>query len=88
MFGTEATFIYDDAGPRLHLSRDPAVTAGPVTMSALPADKGDLLPDFVTAILNEEDTAAETQLVFHGCSISIACEKALQSRAIEEIEYV
>ncbi|NJO20627.1 MAG: Gfo/Idh/MocA family oxidoreductase, partial [Spirulinaceae cyanobacterium RM2_2_10] len=42
VFGTAASFIYDDAGARLHLTRDPALKAAPVALDPLPASKGEL----------------------------------------------
>src|SRR5205823_13236680 len=53
IFGTAATFLYDDAGPRLHMSRDPEASAVPVPHAPLPATKGDLIDGFVAAILND-----------------------------------
>lgn len=88
LFGTKASFIYDDAGARLHLTRDPEVVACTVKTAALPSTKGYLIPQFVSAVLNDEDINQDTQSFFDGICISIACNKAVQSRRVEEVEYV
>lgn len=88
VFGTLATFLYDDQGPRWHKSRDPAVVEGKIDLSPLPAHKGDLIPEFVAAILGDADDGVETQGYFDGISICIAADKAMASGNKERIEYV
>ncbi len=88
VFGTRATFIYDDAGARLHTSRDPEVVPSPVQLPALPLTKGELIPNFIQAILTDADLSEDTQTIFDGLSVSIACDRALISGMTETIEYV
>lgn len=88
LYGTQATFIYDDAGARLHESRDPAVPARGLTESPLPASKGDLIPGFIASIVDNSDYAAETQSVFDGICVAIACDRAAASGQLEQVEYV
>jgi predicted dehydrogenase len=88
VFGTEATLIYDDAGPRLHRSRDPAQGAERLGHDALPPGKGALIPDFVTAILEDASDAGETQSFFDGISICVAADRAAGSGKREGITYV
>jgi predicted dehydrogenase len=88
VFGTKATFVYDDAGARLHTSRDPAVAARSVAEAALPAGKGLLIPAFLDAISGRADYGAETQSFFDGISICLACDRAAASRLPEPIQYV
>jgi predicted dehydrogenase len=88
VFGTGGTFLYDDAGPRVHRSRDPEGRAEPVGLSPFPETKGDLIPAFVDAILYDKDISAETQMIFDGIAISLACDRALVSRTQEMIEYL
>lgn len=87
-FGTQATFLYDDAGPRLHRSRDPAVQPEYLAQSPLPAHKGDLVPGFVSAILGNSNDAAQTQSFFDGISACIAADRAAVTGKKERIEYV
>lgn len=88
LFGTDATFIHDDMGPRLHVTRDPEVAASPVTAFTLPKTKGDLIPPFVSAILGDEDLDADTQTIFDAISVCAASDRALRSNSAEEIYYV
>mgnify|MGYP001190852314 CR=1 FL=1 len=50
IFGTKATFILDDCGPRMHRSRDPEGKAESIEQAILPASKWGLIPDFVKEI--------------------------------------
>lgn len=88
IFGTEGTFIYDDAGARLHNSRDPAVMPRLIVEAPLPLNKGDLTPSLVDAIVAATDDRSETQSYFDGVSICLAIDKALSTGARESIEYV
>ena len=88
IFGTETTFLYDDQGPRLHRSRDPAVAEGKIDVSPLPANKGDLIPAFVAAIIEDADDRSETQSFLDGISVCIAADLAAVSGNKERIEYV
>jgi predicted dehydrogenase len=87
IFGTQATFIYDDAGARLHTARDPEVAASPLRLPTLPTTKGDLIPNFIQAILTDADLDEDTQAIFDGISISVACDKALLTGETEMIDY-
>ncbi len=88
VFGTRKTFLYDDAGPRLHESRDPAVAPAPVLHAPLPSGKGDLIAGFITSILENRDTTEDTQSIFDGISVAIACDRAADSGRTEKVEYV
>ena len=43
VFDTEAAFVRDDKGPRLHTSRRETAKADPVDAAPLPAGKGDVV---------------------------------------------
>ncbi len=58
VFGTRATFLYDDQGPRSPRAR-PGGGGKPLDLSPLPASKGDLIPGFVDRILAGQDEAGE-----------------------------
>jgi predicted dehydrogenase len=88
IFGTKATFFYDDAGPRMFKSRNPTDAPIPVRKNPLPATKGDLIPAFVSAILNKKDITDETQMLFDGISISSACDRSVQTQRRELINYL
>lgn len=89
VFGTKATFLYDDAGARLHESRDPEQPSRRLEQPPLPAHKGDLIPDFVTSVLSEsDDDTAMTQSFFDGVAACIAADRAVASGLPETIDYV
>ena len=88
VFGTSKTFLYDDAGPRLHGSRDPQATAVAIPHAPLPSGKGDLIPAFIASIFEDADVTRETQSIFDGISVAIACDRAAASGQVEEVEYV
>jgi predicted dehydrogenase len=88
IYGTKGTFLYDDAGPRLYLTRDPAVGPTYLDDPPLPSSKGDLIPDFASAIIENKDINRETQIVLDGISISNACDSALRHQRQEKIHYL
>jgi len=88
VFATNGTFLYDDAGPRYHTSRDPAVAACAVDLPTLPAAKGDLIGPFVSAILQDKDMNAHTQEVFDVISLCAASDDALASGSTAAVQYV
>src|SRR5258706_1093107 len=88
MFGTKGTFISDDMGARVHWTRGEDAKAVELNMLTLPADKGDLIPAFVSAVLNDEDIHEQTQAAFDGLSISAACDCALQTKGLETVNYL
>jgi predicted dehydrogenase len=88
VYGTKGTFLYDDMGARIHWTRDEAVSASPLNLPALPADKGELIPAFVSAVLYDEDIRGQTQAVFDGLRISAACDRALQTNGLETVRYL
>jgi len=88
VFGTKATFIYDDAGPRLHTTRDETTRAIPVDEETLPNHKGALIPDFVRAVAEGEDASLPAQREFDLVSVTAAADQSLRERQPIEIEYV
>ena len=87
VYGTLATFIYDDAGPRMHESRDPAASPRTIDLPALPKGKGELIPGFLDAVAGGADYRAVTQSFFDGISICLAIDRAAASRNPEPIRY-
>jgi predicted dehydrogenase len=88
VFGTKATFLYDDAGPRLHTSRDPADPSRKLDLAALPAGKGELIPAFLDAVSGAAGYDAVTQSFFDGISICLACDRAADLGHPQAIDYV
>lgn len=88
VFGTKATFLYDDMGPRMHVTRDPSRPPVPVALSAVAATKGALISAFIDGIQSGRDTRAETQQEFDVISTCLAADQALASGSRVEIPYV
>jgi len=88
IFGTGETFVYDDQGPRRHRERDPSIPAETITLAPLPETKGALIGPFISAILNDENTDNQTQMIFDAISVCAACDRALTSNREEEVVYV
>jgi predicted dehydrogenase len=87
VFGTKATFIYDDSGARLHVSRDPCVRPTPVKLAPLPETKGELIGPFVSSIFDDDNPDQGTQEIFDVISICAATDKALRANSSMEINY-
>ena len=86
IFGTKATFIYDDAGPRIHWVCDEDKQAKPVTENPLPAGKGILIPDFIESIINN-DITEPAQREFDLMATVLAADEALEQKTPMKIEY-
>ena len=88
VFGTRGTFIYDDRGARLHMSRDPDTSATSLDAAPLAATKGALLPEFVRTVRSGHRDEAATQLHFDVLSACAAADRAAAAAAFLEIHYV
>lgn len=88
IFGTEATFIYDDMGARVHRGRDNAPNIELLKMPTLPLHKGDLVPAFVQAVKEDLDWSQPTQEIFDGISICLAAEESAKEKSIVEVQYL
>jgi predicted dehydrogenase len=89
IYGTKATFLYDDAGARLHRSRDPEARPEVLAAPALPATKGDLIPELLTRILDgSKDLHPETSHELAVMAACIAADQALAGGHTQPIEYL
>ena len=88
VFGTKATFVYDDQGPRLHVSRDPGAEPTRLGLPALPATKGELIPEFVRAIVEGRADRARTQHDYDVMSVCLTVDQALAGGAPAKVDYV
>lgn len=52
IFGTKATFVYDDMGARIHRNRDEEGEIERISLAPKPSHKGELLLDFINNILS------------------------------------
>lgn len=87
VFGTKATVILDDRGPRLFTSRDPATPPSVLDLPALPASKGALIPGFLDRIVRGEDPGPPFD---HELAVVAAChaaDQAVREAQPQRIEY-
>ena len=87
VFGTKATFVLDDQGPRLFTSRDPAYSPRRLDASVLPNAKWDLIPDFVGDILSGA-SEERAQQEFDTISVCLAADEALTTGRQVQVRYV
>ncbi|HEX5425734.1 MAG TPA: Gfo/Idh/MocA family oxidoreductase [Candidatus Acidoferrales bacterium] len=78
VYGTAATFVHDQLGARLYTSRDPASAAHVVDDAYLGPAKGDMLPSFVSAILDGSEPDVSAADVLDTMTVSLAIEKAAE----------
>jgi predicted dehydrogenase len=88
VFGTAATFLYDDAGPRLHRSRAPEIPPERLDLDPVAADKGALIAPFVDGIVDGRDTHAHTQGILDAMAVCFAIDRAKEQGAPLPVEYV
>lgn len=88
VFGTEATFIYDDQGPRIMRSRDPNAAVEMLETPTLPASKAVLIPSLLEDIVHGADPIARAQVEFDTMSICLAADESLEQGQPVEIKYV
>lgn len=86
VFGTKATFLYDDRGARLHGSSRSG-EATPVELPPLPASKGVLVPRFVDAITSGADARDGAQREFAVVAACVAVDQALRTGSPADIEH-
>lgn len=96
VFGTRATFLLDDAGARVHTTRD-NITSGlpeglnpalPIDLPYRPVSKGDLIAPFLELIRSGGDTGSLAQRNFDVMSAVLACDEAVKAGVEVPVEYV
>jgi predicted dehydrogenase len=87
VFGTKATFLYDDHGARLHSSRDPAAPATALPHDPLPEGKGALIPAFVDAIFAGGDRDRQAHHELDVITACVASDRALATGEVTRIDY-
>jgi predicted dehydrogenase len=87
IFGTTATLISDDSGPRLYSERDPRTEPEHLHLAALPVSKAELIPEFVRRVVCGNGGRAETQHELDVITACVAGDQALAEGGAVEIEY-
>jgi predicted dehydrogenase len=85
LFGTEATFVSDDQGPRLQRHRDPAPPADRVPLAPLPPAKHALIGPFLDDLAAGRDTTAATLHDFAVMAVCLAADESLRTGSPCEI---
>lgn len=85
VFGTKATFIYDDQGPRLFRDRADGAQAEALDLSPLPSNKGVLIPDFIQAIRTGADPAPAATREFDLIRAIAAADRAHREQSPQPI---
>jgi len=88
VFGTRGTFVYDDAGARVHWSRNPGSTPERLDLSAQPPSKGALIPGFIAAIVDGRGSAVAFQSELDVIAACVAADAAVAQSTSGEIVYV
>ena len=98
VFGTQGTFILDDQGARLLTMRDPEFeakglrdtpdeAAKMLDYPVLPADKGDLINGFLSAILENQNLPEQAQRNFDVIAAVVASDRSLETNTPTRIAY-
>lgn len=87
VFGTKATFIYDDAGARLHRARVDGAPGDPLPLSGLPTSKGELIQPFLDRVSSGVGDPQQDQRDFDVIRACIAAEEALHRGGTLRIDY-
>ena len=87
VFGSEATVIVDDAGPRIHRERDGGAPAKALVLAPLPPSKGALIPRFVAAVLAGEPVRGPVQHELDVVSACAAADRALAEGETIAVDY-
>lgn len=88
VFGTGGTFLYDDAGPRLHRSRAKGAPVEALPHAPKPTEKGVMIHRFIEALRDGEDLSGHTQGIFDAMSVCFAIDRAKAAKIPQEVEYV
>ncbi len=87
LFGTEASLIYDDAGPRIYRDRDPTTSVEVLDLASLPSSKAELIPGFIEGIV---EGVRDNRATLHELDVITACvaaNRALDEGGSVDIEY-
>jgi predicted dehydrogenase len=88
VYGTKATFINGMKDGLLYESRDQQVDPTKITTPYQYMAKGDMIPNFVQAILTDEALMIDKEDVFKTLSICFAIEQASASSSKVKVNYI
>ena len=88
VYGTDATFENRPDHALLWTSRDPAVAPERLDTAYPGADKGDLIPGFVDAVLGRGAAEVEAEDVFASMAVCLAIERAVREHRAVPVETI
>ena len=88
IFGTKASFIYDDLGPRVYKNRNPEVLPERLQLAPLPENRGGLIREFVEAILEGRNMTEDIQKMFDVISVCVASDKSSATQTEKGVIYL
>lgn len=86
VFGTKATVVSDDCGPRISRGRDPEPSEG-LALAALPASKGVLIGRFVDAVVGSAPQDPDVDHEFAAIAACLAADRSMKSGTPVEVDY-
>lgn len=87
VFGTKATFLLDDQGPRLITSRQSSVSPQRLDEATLPSSKAALIPKFLSSIIGGSDREQQAQQEFDTITVCLAADRSLREETTIGITY-
>ncbi|WP_417520147.1 Gfo/Idh/MocA family protein [Minwuia sp.] len=85
VYGTEASFVNGLESAFVYRSRDPGTVPETITEAYPGVDKGDLLEDFVEAVLHDREPEVGQDAVFNALALCFAIERAAHSGRPEPV---
>ncbi len=85
LYGTEATFVNEPTGGWIYRSRDPGVTPEQMTESYPGAKKGDLIYQFIDAIVGNGSPAVTIDEIFEALAVAFAIDRSVKSGKSERV---
>jgi len=87
VYGTDATFVHDHQGARLYTSRDPDAPPLAINDAYKGAAKGDMLPNFIAAILDGGEPDVSAADVLDIMAVSLAIEKSANLQKPVDVQF-
>ncbi len=88
VYGTEASFVNGLESAFVYRSRDPGIPPEQITEAYPGVDKGDLLEDFVEAVLRDHEPEVGADAVFSALSVCFAIERAARTGRTEPVQFI
>lgn len=87
VYGTEASFVNRLESAFVYRSRDPGMAPEEITEAYPGVDKGDLLHDFVDAVIEDREPEVGVDGIFSALAVCFAIERAVHSGRAEYVRY-